>query len=83
MLVGEKGHTLLSTPTTVLFCNHVLKPGDSECGTLDINDYVHACETTGFFGFFCALATSGYYSRVATIQVNTICTLYMYMCTHV
>ena len=29
---GEKGHTLLSTPTTVLFCNLVLKPGDSKSG---------------------------------------------------
>ena len=35
VLAGEKGHTLLSTPTTVLFCNHVLKPGDSKCGKLD------------------------------------------------
>ena len=29
---GEKGHTLLSTPTTVLLCNLVLKPSDTKKG---------------------------------------------------
>ena len=35
-LIGEKGHTLLSTSTTVLFCNHVLKPGDTKSGKCQI-----------------------------------------------
>ena len=31
-LTGEKGHTLLSTESTVLFCGLVLKPGESKNG---------------------------------------------------
>ena len=31
-LLGEKGHTLLSTESTVLFCGLILKPGESKNG---------------------------------------------------
>ena len=29
---GERGHTILSTPTTVLFCNLSLQPGETKTG---------------------------------------------------
>ena len=31
-LVGERGHTLLSTPSTVLFCSLTMKPGEVKNG---------------------------------------------------
>ena len=32
MYTGERGHTLLSTPTSVLFCNLTLNPGETKSG---------------------------------------------------